>query len=340
MPNLVKAEILWSRTCGLKCPYCAMVTNDKTKKDLSLWKKGVEQLKQLNCNFCAIYGAEPLDDFDGLPEFIRMLYQNNILSTIITNACSPNTKEKLSILYANGLRSLTTSYDGEGDEIIDNSSRAKTNRGLELIRWFRDSFVDLRDVAVVATIHRKNYKSIPKIIEKMTKENIWMLFDIIHPDRNQPGSKCKNCVTTDELLFQPEDLPGVINVLKQILGMKNNSYLVHWSKNLVDYIVNNPTVLLKYNWHCAKDKIFPSWVTVENTGEVYCCDDFHVVDPKLKHSIYLWELADRFEEFTKYQKEMALKYCSGCIWNTHFDANAIKQGNIPFGNYVHTDRKN
>jgi MoaA/NifB/PqqE/SkfB family radical SAM enzyme len=286
--KIVKAEILWSRTCGLKCPYCAMVTNEQVTKDLFLWERGVEQLKQLDCGFCAIYGAEPLDDFDGLPQFVRMLWNNDILCTLITNCCSRDVQEKLSILYANGLRSLTVSYDGEGDEIVDTSSRAKTNRGIQYLRWFRDSFVDVRDVAAVSTINRKNFLSIPKIVEKMTNENIWMLFDFIHPDNGQPGTKCRNTELTKELLFTEEDLPKLIEVLKELVKLKQSGHLVHWSEQLVNFIIENPNVLLKYNWHCAKDKAFPSWITVEHTGEVYCCDDFHVTDEDRKR-IYLWK---------------------------------------------------
>jgi len=331
--DLVKAEILWSRVCTLDCSYCAMKTGAKVVKDLSLWKKGVEQLKKLSCNFCAIYGAEPLDDFEGLPQFVRMLHDNNILCTVITNGCSKDSKAKLTALYANGLRSLTTSYDGVEVEIIDKSSKAKTSRGLTLLRWFRDTFVDLRDVAVVMTISRKNYNEIPLVIKAMSDEGIWTLFDIIHPDRGQRGSKCKNSSVTNELLFQEEDVPKVLKVLEKISQMKDQSYLVHWSKNLVDYITEHPKVLLNYRWHCVEKDVFPSWITVENTGEVYCCDDFHFGRPT--KAFYLWEIADKFEEFREFWSYMAETYCPGCLWNTHFDANQIKRGVSSFGDYVH-----
>jgi len=338
MNKIVKAEILWSRNCGLTCPYCAMVTEEKVDKDLLLWQKGVQQLKKLDCSFCAIYGAEPLDDFAKLPEFIAMLSAADILNTLITNGCSPNTKEKITELHSVGLRSLTTSYDGEGEDIVDRSSRAKTDRGIKLLRWFRDTFPDIRDVAAVSTINRKNFRSIPRIIEKMTKEGIWMLFDLIHPDRGQPGSKCQNTKLTEELLFQEEDIPELLQVLVQMSKMKK-THLVHWSDLLVDYIIANEEVVLNYDWHCVEKDVFPSWITVENTGEVYCCDDFHVTNED-RERYYLWEIADKWNQFSTYQAKMAKKYCSGCIWNTHWDANAIKRGDIPVGNYVHNLKTN
>jgi MoaA/NifB/PqqE/SkfB family radical SAM enzyme len=339
--QLVKAEILWSRVCKLSCPYCAMVTGTKPEKDIELWKKGAQQLAQLDCGFAAIYGAEPLDDFNGLPEFVFDLTENRIESTLITNCCTPGLHGKLGILHRAGLRSLTVSYDG--DEILDKSSAAKTQRGLETLRWFRDSFVDLRDVAVVITINSKNYKQVPGIIEKMSAEGIWTLFDFIHPDRGQNGSKCKNTELTNELLFKPEDLDGVIEMLKEVGKLKEAGKLIHWSQELLDFIVSQPNVLIQYNWHCAYSKDFPSWITVDNTGEVSCCDDFKLLeinspswDSNLElKEFHIWDIADRFEEFKTYWQGRTIVECPGCIWNTHWTANAIKRGNLPFSDYIH-----
>jgi len=308
-----------------------MVTNTRPDKDMALWKKGVQQLKKLDCGFCAIYGAEPLEDFEHLPAFVAMLSGSHIESTVITSCVVPQLKQKLTKLYNAGLRSLTVSYDG--DKTYDESSAAKTKIGIKTLRWFRDQFSDLRDVAIVVTINRRNYKQIPDIVRRMTKEGIWTLFDFIHPDRGQPGSKCRNTELTKKLLFQEEDLPGVVGMLEEIKILKEQNHLVHWSNLLLDYMKEYPKVLINYDWHCVEKDVFPSWITVENTGEVYCCDDFHIINDPNK--FYLWEIADRFEEFTKYWMGLARRYCRGCIWNTHWDANAIKRGTIPFSDYVH-----
>lgn len=328
MKTIVKAEVLWSRICPLKCSYCAMVTNDRTPKDMSKWDKGVDNLSKLNCGFVAIYGAEPLADFEGLPEFIGILTKAGIPMTVITSCVVPNIKQKLGILYQHGLRSLSVSYDG--DNSPDKSVRTKANKGLEIVRWFRDSYNDLRDVACIMTANRQNFWNLPNIIRGFTNENIWTLFDFIHPDRGQEGSKCRNTPLLKDLLFREEDFSRVVETLLEIKELKASNYKVHTSNAMLDTLIMNPSILSRANWHCLETG-FPGWVTIENTGEVYSCDDFH---PRERQPIYVWELFERFDEFTKLWTEY-VKKCPGCFWNTHFDANRIKMGLIPINDYTH-----
>jgi MoaA/NifB/PqqE/SkfB family radical SAM enzyme len=328
MKKIIKAEILWSRICSLHCDYCAMVTGREVKKDMNLWKQGVDQLKKLHCKFVAIYGAEPLMDFEGLPEFIKYLAKKNILMTLITNCCVSNLREKLNILYKSGLRSLSVSYDG--DIKYSKSIRAKANQGLETIYWFKNKYQDLRDVACIGTANRKNFKTFPKLIEQFTKDNIWFLFDFIHNDRFQYGSKCKNSPLTNELLFKPSDMPEIVKILIKIKKLKDKGCLIHTSYELLNTLIMNPQILLMNGWHCLETG-FPSWITIDNDGEVYCCDDFH---PKEREKIYFWEIYNKFDKFTKLWKEY-VKQCPGCFWNTHFDANRIKMEIIDFKSYVH-----
>jgi len=331
--QIVKAEILWSRQCKLSCPYCNMKRDTRPEKNWDQWKEGIQQLKKLDCGFCAIYGAEPLEDFNLLPEFIQELSENDILSTLITACYRKDTKKKLIQLYKSGLRSLSVSYDG--DETFDKSSEKKTNLGIETLRWFKKEFSDLRDSAIIMTITNRNYLQIPDIIKKMSDEGIWTLFDFIHPDRGQNGSKCKNTNKTKSLLFTEETLPSVIDTLDTISYLKSEGYKVHWSQPLVDYIKNRPSVLINYDWHCVTEH-FPSWLTVDNTGEVHVCDDFQIRG-RGGRKIYIWEISDKFHEFIRYKVARTKKDCPGCIWNTHWSANAIKAGIEPFADYVHEE---
>ena len=89
---LIKAEILWTRTCHLSCHYCGMATGQRNLRSSHFWKVGLQNLKELGCPFIAIYGAEPLSDFEKLPMFVEDATKLNISSTLIT-AGGPKWKE-------------------------------------------------------------------------------------------------------------------------------------------------------------------------------------------------------------------------------------------------------
>ena len=184
---IVKAEILWTRMCPLRCHYCSMVTGEQNTPDVYYWMRGLDTLKSLNCKFIAIYGAEPLSDFAKLPAFVHYANHLGIDMTVITSGCAVDTLEKLTELYTAGLRSLTTSYDIVD---LDLSSKAKSSKALELLEFFR-SLGPVDNVAVVVTLTKKNYKLLYNVMEEMTARKIWTFFDIIHPDRGQPGSKVR-----------------------------------------------------------------------------------------------------------------------------------------------------
>jgi len=332
--KIVKAEILWTRKCPLKCEYCAMADGRKNTVSLKNWVIGFDNLKTLGCSFAAFYGAEPLEDFKKLPSVIQYAESIGIHTTVITSSVTSSLEEKLKTLYDYGLRSITTSFDEVSD---DKSSQIKSSKALETIEMFR-SFGPIRDSAVVVTLTRANYKNLPSIVTKMTGEGIWTFFDFIHPDRGQPGSKVKNA--NPDLLFGAEDLKPLLEVLQKCLELKDKGYLFHTSKEFVDMVKLVFSYASMYHvpnsvyrmWNCARHKCFPSWVTVDCDGIVYPCDDFQ---PKTVLNVPIWELASSWHDFSKSWKASVLAECPGCLWNTHIDSHYIKLGFIPITNYVH-----
>jgi MoaA/NifB/PqqE/SkfB family radical SAM enzyme len=301
-----------------------MVTGAKNTPSSYFWRKGLDNLKKLGCSFIAIYGAEPLADFDKLPNFVAYASYLGIDMTLITSGCIIGTPNKLKQLYDVGLRSLTTSFDIVN---LDMSSAAKSNKALDLLEYFR-RLGPIDNIAVVVTLTKKNYKLLYETMVEMTKRGIWTFFDIIHPDRGQPGSKSKG--SDPELLFSEEDLPDVVTQLKKIRQAKGE-LMIHASNSFLDYIIDNPQALVKYNWNCADYKCFPSWVTVNCDGKVYPCDDFQVK----KTGIPLDELYNRWDEASILWSKSIKKSCPGCVWNTHIDAHNIKQGLVNISEYVH-----
>jgi len=321
MINLVKAEILWTRKCPLRCSFCAM-PNDTSRAPVNKMIEGLGQLKKLGCGFIAIYGASPLYDFEGLPEFVSAAEKMGILTTVIVDGIVPDSKEKLQLLYNSGLRSLTVSYDFVP---YDKSSRKKSEAGILLLEWFK-SLPELRDVEIVSTVTKDNYKAIVERVEEFIDDGItWFSFDFVHPDRGNPGTKCRGQAR--------EYLPSFDNVryfCSKMLLLKKKGVRIHQSTSLLKYVFANPEVVTKFSWNCAT-KEFPSWLTIDADGTVLPCDDFYT-----DRSFKVWNLDDTtLEEFRKkYYKEIRTK-CKGCFWTTHFDAWLIKKGQERFSKYVH-----
>jgi MoaA/NifB/PqqE/SkfB family radical SAM enzyme len=293
---------------------------------LEEWKRGFDNLKSLGCQFAAFYGAEPLIEFEKLPETIEYAEKLGIRTTVITSGVVKDVNQKLLMLYNHGLRSLTTSYDYVPNDF---SSNIKTNKALQLLEAFRN-FGKVRDLAVVVTLTKKNLDYLPEIILEMTFRGIWTFFDIIHPDRGQPGSKVKN--SDLDLLLTKKDYPRLMKILDQVMILKKNGCLVHTSTNfhaLIQMITLFENDLFK--WNCAKSAAFPSWVTVDADGRVLPCDDF---DTKAVH-IKVWELNHFWVEFGRKWVYEVLFKCPGCCWNTHYDSHEIKLGRLPITDYIH-----
>ena len=328
--KIVKAEILWSRTCSLRCKYCAMVDGRLNSFPLKRWIIGLDNLKELGCGFIAFYGAEPLLEFEKLVPVVRRTADLGIESTVITSGVVPNLKEKLHFLWENGLRSLSVSYDIAPYDI---SSESKKKKAIETLESFR-SFGECRDVACIATVGKRNLTLIPEIVKELTDKHIWTFFDVLHYDRGQPGTKCAAKEALKDELFDESDLPVVQEVFSKLLELKNKGLLLHNSKNFLQLVIDNPNAIREQNWNCANLEAFPAFVTVDVDGAVLPCDDFHSrtnIPP-----ICIDQINERFDEFSKFWKQRVLKSCPGCLWNTHLDAYWIKEGAIPFSDYIHT----
>jgi MoaA/NifB/PqqE/SkfB family radical SAM enzyme len=324
--QLVKAEILWTRRCPLSCHYCRMKTGKYNSQSSSYWRVGLENLKQLNVPFIAIYGAEPLYDFEKLPKFISDATDLQIESTVITSGLVSDWQYKLDKLYDVGLRSLTTSYDITTQ---DASGCAKTAVALKRLDFFRRGGRSIHNVAVVVTLTRQNFMQLPETIRKMSDCEIWTFFDIIHPDRGQVGSKTRG--KDEALLFQHDDIPQLISVLKEVQTLKHAGYEVHCSEAFLEFMITHSEVIENFTWNCADYDCFPSWVTVDCDGMVYPCDDFQ--PPEL--GVPVDKLASRYAHLKKLWQASVKRYCPGCCWNTHVDAHFIKSSVAPITGYIH-----
>lgn len=327
--NLTKAEILWTRRCNLNCSYCAMATGDSNSRSLAEWKTGFHNLKELGCKFLAFYGAEPLADFGKLPQAVGYAEHIGLHTTVITSGMVPKLEEKLNTLYAHGATSLSMSFDIDPS---DKSSGLKSKLAVKYLQYFQSLGSNVRDVAAIITLANAHFERLPEVIQYFSDLGIWVFFDFIHPFRRQPGSKCRGY--GEGFLFTIEDMPKLDVVLKEVLRLKEEGYLVHTSKEFISTIsAKNYKILRDYSWNCGEADCFPSWVTIDCDGEVKYCDDFHV---QRERRFDMTNLATEWDAFKSHGKEM-VKKCPGCAWNSHIDSHLVKEGVLNIHNYVHGD---
>ena len=329
IPQIVKAEILFSRKCNLKCSYCTMADGRENSLSVENWKTGMDNLKKLGCSFCCFYGAEPMLEFDKLLEVVPYTESIGIDTSIITNGTIVGTKEKLERLYLAGARSLSMSYDPIP---IDKSSQVKSDKAIEMLLWFKGLGSNVRDVAAIATLTKENYRKLPEMVSKMTSLGIWTFYDIYHFDRKQPGSKTSGYnprFAFDNFI----DRGKLLTTLYQVNDMRKNGFLVHTNDHYLKVLEKeNCHILEKYDWNCADYDCFPSFVTVDCDGVVYPCDDFQ---PEEAKEFNIIELYEEWENFSKKMKFVTKALCPGCCWNTKIGSHAIKTGLEDINDYVH-----
>jgi len=300
--------------------------NDTKRCSTKKMIQGLTNLKNLGCKFAAIYGASPLYDFKGLPEYVKAAEDMGILTTIIVDGIGgEKDKEKIKQLYDAGLRSLTVSQDFVP---YDKSSKRKSQAGLKLLDWFY-KLPDIRDIEIVTTITNQNYKEIESTIYDFLEKywpKLWFSFDFLHLDRGNPGSKCKGM--SKELLLTDSQVNSFAYNLIDQMQIESR---IHQSKDFLIKCVNDPKFVTEFRWKCAPNDVFPSFLTIDADGTVLPCDDFHT-DRHWK----IWNFGEKeFAEFKEfYSKEIETK-CKGCCWSTHHDAALIKRGKKGFNSYVH-----
>lgn len=329
--EIVKAEILFSRKCNLKCSYCAMADGRENTLSVLGWLKGMRKLKQLGCGLVAFYGAEPLLEFEKLVEILPYAEHLNIPTTLITNGSLVGTKPMLLRLYKEGARSLSMSYDPKP---IDVASEIKSGKAIDTLTWFKGLGKNVRDVAAIATLTAKNFKYLPGMVKKMSSLDIWTFYDLYHFDRGQPGSKTAEI--DDTLTFTKTNSQSLINILNVVNRMKNDGYLVHTNNHYLDILKAQVTKTqsINYSWNCADYDEFPSWITVDCDGSVYPCDDFQ---PREGRKFSVTEISENWDVFKKQMKLITKATCPGCVWNTKIGAHAIKAGIENINDYVHGD---
>jgi len=312
-PPPTKCEVLITRGCNLSCLYCAMKkyyakfdstawkdAGEMTDKE---WSKVPEILQELGVEFAPIYGAEPLTRYTALKNFIKNAHKIGLATTVITNGVYL-TDRIINGLKKCGLDSITLSHDIS--EFPDDNSMVKSNIAYHLLDKCKKNF---RDVEVVVTVTKKNFKLLPQFIKQMSEKEIWTHFDIYHPDRGQAGSKCYGFVTN--LMFDYKDKEEFVDVIKQVKDLKRDGCFIHVTEEVLDMMIREyERYVVCYGWKCKG----PGWITLDASGFLYGCDDFQ--PPLFKYHILQYDKNWNWDEFVEAWSKQLI-FCPGCFWITH-----------------------
>ena len=297
-PPPTKAEILITRRCNLKCSFCGMA---KVAKELTSdeWAQVPNKLKELGVSFAPIYGAEPLMAFKSLLRFVGSCREVNLPCSVITNGILL-TPERVESLKEVGLDSITLSIDIRP---LDKDAKTKSDSALSKLECLAQNF---RDVEVICTITDRDWELLPQFITEMTQKGIWVHFDFYHTNKGQPNSKC---LGTEPLMPSIEDI-GI--VAEELVRLKEQGYLIHPSYEALLYLLTCPNQAYHQYWKCEVG----SFVTVNSSGAVWCCDDFCPVDLQDRFPILEYNRTWRWEDWIK-AFSSRIDECSGCFWITH-----------------------
>ena len=316
--NITKVELLWSRECPLKCIGCAMPNNLKGGPTIyhagndADWARGISNIKNMGAKFIAIYGAEPLTRYEGLPFVINEIMKRGMATTVIT--ALPLSPKMVQLLRESTLDSVTCSYDGITSDV---SRKAKSASGWK----FLADQPQIRDRTVVATISSENIKKGVHMALNATTNGYWFMFDFLH----QGIGDLSKCSVTNVPPIDPIDMREFIDGL---LDLKKAGAKIHPSEAYLRFVRDNYKGSIRALWHCRGQST--GWLTVDSNGDILPCDDWQKRYPGGK----IWDDID-FDAVSKW-KEDAVLDCPGCAWNTHFDACRIEReekGQV--GSYVH-----
>lgn len=289
MPSrFIKAEILFTRRCNLRCPGCSMVRNDTPELDSSGWRLVIDRLNALGVGFFAIYGAEPTLEFHKLCDFVRHTTDLGIACTVISNATNL-TPESLRELKVSGLDSITLSL---------NTPKATTLRDRCTLSLLRSGILEslFKDVEVSFTVSKDNYLDFLEYLESPLGKRFWTSFDLLHHDRGNPRTKCSG--PAPDLSFLPE-------LKKKLLELKRSGVSkIHQSEASIEMLRES------LDWICRPD---PSFLTVDCDGTLMACDDCSM---PVRHN--LTSPSFDIEAFVLDRAHAVRSVCRGCCWTTHF----------------------
>lgn len=304
----LRAEILLTRKCNLRCNYCDLVNTNKNELTLEQWKRGFELLfNVLDVKLLAILGGEPLvlgiDYLCELAEFLSGFKDRKF--ALVSNCVGLEDKD-IDRLIKSGIKAWVTSVDAVDASGLHNAQRIKSQHGLNTL--VRLSEKGVKHISGVVTVGKKNIKNVMPTVEMMINMGIMPNVEIVHYKRGPYNIFCAEKERLMGDLLDHSDFEDIqkLSTDLQKLSLQNKFFQVPefyemWSK---------PQYSIGLKWNCRHF----SFVSVDSDGTMGVCDDFF--PPGLsKINVLDLENVGR-DNFEKLWLE-SCRSCPGCFMSSH-----------------------
>ena len=293
-----------TRRCPYNCDYCGIVDNTRKKSDeLSLeeWQRAFKILEELGVEFNLVLGNEPWLLGEDLPKIIT---SSDIPSAVYTTCHKPlwdRHRDKVFMEY--GMDNLSIGVDvprSERVKGVDDSLRKGWN-AWDAFDWIKENapFVDCH---ATVTLHRGNYKTVPKVISQLDEMGVFSNINFIHWNKDGKYDFFGETRFLEHLLFKPEDYGALGDTINQVLEDQKMLQNPEMLEQPVEDLVN-------MGWHCNGNPY--GGPTVDSDGTLRVCG-YRQGERTSKFSIF--DLPEKEEEWRQAVYDDAMD-CPGCQWS-------------------------
>lgn len=308
---------LVTRRCPLRCSYCGFVrpvrgyNEDAWEHELDFKGKKMvlETLKRLGSGFVVIMGGEVLLLGDELVELVRNMNRLGLSYAVQSSSVGWLMERYFDKLVDAKIMNWTISFDVLGDSYPDDDVTLKTNEGFKWLLRFKEAGV--RDLVATITITHYNLKHVPAMVQFLNRHGIWSYITTLHWSKGHGYDFASNIDTIADFLPKPEDRGLWEKVMKALMTMKHEDYLIH---NELEWFEMMSKGLPSMSWRCKYPLLTP---VVDSDGTVRTC--LHI---RGSGKYFIWDLLDndKISGFLKMWERDVEEYCKGCDWDCRWHA--------------------
>lgn len=224
-----KTNCIWELTyrCNAQCPTCSYWKNPTNPQDeLQLFeiKKGLDYIYKTGCRCINFSGGEPTLRED-LEDIICYAGKKRIWTSLVTNG-SLLDQSRIKELKRSHLDNLFISLDFSEREAHDNHRNISGlfDTIIKNLTFLKTNFMSgHRTAGLMCVISEENIDSIYKITELAKKYDVFIAFQLFHPQKTNNGyHSVKNLKTiVSSLLKLKKEYWNVISTTSYIKGMIN-----------------------------------------------------------------------------------------------------------------------
>lgn len=304
----LRAEVLITRKCNLRCNYCGLVDNERQELTLEQWKRGFKLLFDvLNVKMLCILGGEPLVlGIDYLCELSKYLSQFKDRKFAFVSNCVGITDSDIDKLINAGVNSWATSIDAIGDSNIKNAQKYKSQQGLKTLLKFKEN--GLKNLMGIITVNKKNIKNVIPTVDALLEYGIIPNVEICHYKRGPYNIFCADKEALKDDLLDYSYFEEIKKMASELIRRSSQYNFFQIPEFFELWLDSKKSIELK--WNCRHF----SFMAVDSDGSLGVCDDYFPPDMA---KINILDLGNtNKEDFKKLWLKNTAK-CPGCFMSSH-----------------------